>query len=75
MSNKEYPVVPPNDPEPINESTFGQEIDLTFRYNFIKGTSITWGGSVFIPAALMKAFFTPREDVAYWSYLMITANL
>jgi len=75
MSNKEYPVIPPNDPQPNNESIFGQEIDLTVRYNFIKRTAITWGGSVFIPAALMKAFFTPREDVAYWSYLMITANL
>lgn len=58
-----------------DKNTFGQEIDLTVKYNFIKGTTITWGGSLFFPGDLMKAIYSPREDLAYWSYLMITANL
>jgi hypothetical protein len=56
------------------KSTFGQEIDLTVVYRFVPGTSITWGGSVFLPGELMKAIFAPREDVAFWSFVMITAN-
>jgi hypothetical protein len=58
-----------------DKNTFGQEIDLTVKYNFIKGTAITWGGSLFFPGDIMKAIYSPREDLAYWSYLMITANL
>jgi len=58
-----------------NKSVFGQEIDLTLVYKFIKGTSITWGGSVFLPGELMKEIYAPREDIAFWSYVMITANL
>ncbi|GAB4292641.1 MAG: alginate export family protein [Ignavibacteriaceae bacterium] len=60
-------------------NTFGQEIDLTVKYNFIKGTTLTWGGSVFIPNDLFKQLFkTPdgsREDTAFWTYLMISANI
>lgn len=56
------------------KNTFGQEIDLTVVYRFIPGTTVTWGGSVFLPGDLMKAIFAPREDMAFWSYLMITAN-
>lgn len=58
-----------------DKNTFGQEIDLTVKYKFVKGTTITWGGSIFMPGDLMKAIFTPREDTAFWTYLMITANL
>lgn len=57
------------------KNTFGQEIDLTLVYKFIKGTNITWGGSLFFPGDLMKALYAPREDAAFWTYLMITANL
>ncbi|HEX7358401.1 MAG TPA: alginate export family protein, partial [Ignavibacteriaceae bacterium] len=58
-----------------DQNTFGQEIDLTVKYNIIKGTSISWGGSLFFPGELMKTFFSPGEDPAFWSYVMITANL
>ncbi len=57
------------------ENTFGQEIDLTVDYKFVPGTSITWGGSLFFPGDIMKVLYSPREDAAFWSYLMITANL
>ncbi len=57
------------------KSTFGQEIDLTLVYKFVKGTNITWGGSVFFPGDIMKTIYSPREDAAFWTYLMITANL
>ncbi len=62
-----------------NMNDLGQELDLTVKYQFIKGTSILWGGSVFFPGDLMKSIFlTPnyvREDPAFWTYVMITANL
>lgn len=57
------------------KNTFGQEIDLTIVYKMVKGTAITWGGSLFFPGDLMKTLYFPREDIAFWSYLMITANL
>jgi hypothetical protein len=61
------------------ESSFGQEVDLTIRYDFIKGTVISWGGSVFLPGDLMKTFWKTssmeRKDLAFWTYLMVTANI
>lgn len=61
------------------ESSFGQEIDLTVRYDFIKGTVVSWGGSVFLPGDLMKTFWragsSERKDPAFWTYLMVTANI
>ncbi len=68
------------DPEIADlESTFGQEIDLTIKYDFIKGTALSWGASVFFPGDLMKKTFSTsfveKEDPSFWSYLMITANL
>jgi len=57
------------------ENIFGQEIDLTVKYAFIKGTTLVWGGSLFFPGNLMKYMFQPREDMAYWTYVMLTANL
>jgi hypothetical protein len=59
-------------------SDLGREIDFTASYNIIKRTTVTWGGSVFIPGLLMKSYFNtvngPRNDTAFWSYVMITAN-
>jgi hypothetical protein len=59
-------------------SDLGREADITIGYNFVKGTTITWGGSVFLPGELMKYYFKTgtdeRKDMGYWSYLMITAN-
>lgn len=62
-----------------NANTFGHEIDLTLRYIFIKGTTISWGGSVFLPEELMKSAWKKdaieRKDPSFWSYIMITAAL
>ena len=75
MSDKPILVTSIQNPEGVEQNTFGQELDLTIRYNFITGTTITWGGSVFFQGDLMKAFFSSGEDPAFWTYLMITANL
>ncbi|MBI2418568.1 MAG: alginate export family protein [Ignavibacteriales bacterium] len=62
----------------VTDGIFGQELDLTLRYQFVKNTSLSWGGSFFIPGEFMKAIFNTasvdREDMAFWSYVMITAN-
>ncbi len=75
MSNKSADILLASASAPTSENTFGQEADFSIRYNFIKGTAITWGGSFFIPGNLMKFNFNFRDDIAYWSYFMITANL
>lgn len=63
-----------------NNNALGKEIDLTVNYNFIKGTKITWGGSIFLQDEVMKSFFDSpskftKTDPAFWTYLMITSNL
>jgi hypothetical protein len=75
MSNKSSEITLPGNSSPTSENTFGQEIDLTVKYGIIKGTTLVWGGSVFFPGGLMKHMFDPREDIAYWMYVMIIANL
>ncbi|MCH7962852.1 MAG: alginate export family protein [Bacteroidetes bacterium] len=75
MSNQSDNITVGDNTSPTDENVFGQEIDLTVKYAFIKGTTLVWGGSVFFPGNLMKFMFQPREDVAYWTYLMIIANL
>ena len=59
-------------------SDLGRELDLTVAYNFLKRTTITWGGSLFFQGNLMKSYFNTstisREDIGFWSYIMITAN-
>jgi hypothetical protein len=62
-----------------DENGFGQEVDLTLKYQFIKEVMVMWGGSIFLPGDLMKRnFYTgngSRDDAAFWSYIMITTNL
>ncbi|MBS1493519.1 MAG: alginate export family protein [Bacteroidetes bacterium] len=62
-----------------SENGFGQEFDLTLKYQFIKEVMVTWGGSIFLPGDLMKRNFNTangsRDDAAFWSYIMITTNL
>lgn len=62
-----------------DENSFGQEFDLTLKYQFIKEAAVTWGGSIFLPGDIMKRNFNSvngtREDTAFWSYIMITTNL
>jgi len=59
-------------------SSLGRELDLTVSYNFLKRTTITWGGSLFSQGNLMKSYFNTakisRENAGFWSYVMITAN-
>ena len=75
MTNQPAIVTSVTDPDGTEESMLGQELDLTIKYNFVKNTSVTWGGSLFFPGELMKVFYAPREDAAFWTYVMITANL
>ena len=75
MSNQSANITVGDNTSATEENIFGQEVDLTIKYAFIKGTTLVWGGSVFFPGNLMKYIFAPRADVAYWTYLMITANL
>jgi len=60
-------------------NVFGQEFDLTVKYLFTKGVTLSWGGSIFLPGDLMKTFFkvgsTERSDPAFWSYLMASVNI
>lgn len=62
----------------VDDNAYGQELDLTVKYEFIKNVNLQWGGSIFMPADLMKAMYKtskgPREDTAFWSYLMISAT-
>ncbi len=75
MVNKSADILVGSSLTPTGENIFGQEVDLTIKYNFIKGTTITWGGSLFLPGNLMKFNFGNRDDTSFWSYFMITANL
>lgn len=75
MTNQPATITSLTDPDGTEESALGQELDLTVKYNFVENTSVTWGGSLFFPGELMKVFYAPREDAAFWTYLMITANL
>ena len=55
-------------------STLGQEFDLTLKYKFNPSTTLTWGNSLFIAGDVMINKYNGRQDAAFWSYLMITAN-
>ena len=59
-------------------SSLGRELDVAVAYNFLKRTTITWGGSLFSQGNLMKSYFNTakisRENAGLWSYVMLTAN-
>ncbi len=75
MSNQSINISTEENPEGSDENMFGQELDLTIKYAFTKNTNLVWGGSLFFPGQLFKTVYDPREDIAYWTYLMITASL
>ena len=75
MSNQSINITSPENPDGSDENMFGQELDLTIKYAFTKNTNLVWGGSLFFPGQLFKTVYDPREDTAYWTYLMITASL
>ncbi len=61
------------------EAVFGQEIDFVLRFDFVKGTAVSGGASIFLPGNLMKSFWKSgnkeRKDPSFWTYLMVTANI
>ncbi|MDA3843126.1 MAG: alginate export family protein [Candidatus Kapabacteria bacterium] len=68
-----------NQSDLADENALGNELDLTIKYMFTKGTTIVWGGSVFMPGDLMKnkpgEYFSFGEDNAFWTYIMISASI
>jgi len=68
-----------------NDTNLGQEIDVILRYNILKGSTIEWGGSLFLPGNTMKDIWDydktdgagnyDRTDPAFWSYIMLRVNL
>jgi hypothetical protein len=74
-----YHILSSNVKNSAGMSSLGRELDITITYNFLKRTSITWGGSLFGQGNLMKSYFNAakisRENAGFWSYVMIIANL
>lgn len=61
-------------------SDLGQEIDLVFNYKILKGSSIKFGGGLFMPGDLMKEIWTvqdgtKREDMSFWAFAMLATKL
>jgi hypothetical protein len=50
---------------------YGQEVDLTFRYQFAESVSISLGASTFVPDTAIA----PTGDTAYWGYVMTTIDV
>ena len=50
---------------------YGQEVDLTFSYQFADPVSVTVGTSAFFPGDAQA----PNGDTAYWGYVMTSVNL
>ena len=57
-----------------NANNFGQEVDLTFIYDYHEALSFTLGASIFLPGELMQARFKGNNDMALWGYVMTMAN-
>ncbi len=54
-------------------SVFGNELDVTLRYNYRQDLGFQSGVSFFIPGEIPDE--TPNNDTAgYWSYVMLTYN-
>ena len=69
-----------NQSNAADENALGNELDLTIKYMFTKGTAIVWGGSIFMPGDLMKnkpgtEGFSFGEDNAFWTYIMISTSI
>ena len=75
MANQSVNIITTKNPSGTDENMFGQELDLTVKYAFTENTNIIWGGSLFFPGEIFKAAYDPKEDTAFWTYLMITASL
>lgn len=68
-------------------SALGQEVDFILNYKLpLKGSSLEWGASVFLPGDVQKDIFdlnktdgaseyNDRTDPAFWTYLMLRVAL
>ncbi len=64
-------------------SDLGPELDLVLRYMFTKNIYLEWGGSLYFPGKLMQEIYTInlgdmkiiRNDIGFWSYLMIRVSI
>ena len=60
--------------------TFGQEVDLTFSYQFADPVSVTVGASSFFPGDTLPSSGAPdvsggnTDDTSYWGYVMTSVN-
>lgn len=78
MSNQSVNISTTSNPAGNQENMFGQELDLTIKYSFTENTNVIWGSGLFFPGNIFKTTFSTlnkKEDAAFWSYIMITANL
>ena len=58
----------------MNGDSYGQEVDVTALYRFHEVLRFTLGTSLFIPDELMQTRFRGNDNLAFWAYLMTTAN-
>ncbi len=58
-------------PAGVSPDVYGQELDLTLRYQFADPVSVTVGASTFFPGDAMS----PNGETAYWAYVMTTVTL
>lgn len=68
-----------NQKSATNLSDYGQEFDITLKYNVQKGIFVEWVNGLFLPGDLMKEFFKTsagvREDPSFASYLRFVAKI
>lgn len=67
-----------NQPNKAGANTFGQEADLTLKYQILEKSLVTLGASAFMQGNLMKTdtfFGNTPNNISYWSYVMLTHNL
>ena len=58
----------------VNGDSYGQEVDVTALYRYHEVLRFTLGASLFIPDELMQTRFRGNDNLAFWAYLMTTAN-
>lgn len=77
MTNQDYRIVKSIGYDEKNN--LGNEIDLVLRYNIAKVANLEGGVCAFMPEDVMKAIWQlnniKREDMAFYSYLMLKVNI
>jgi len=70
-------------PNKSENSNLGQEFDLVLKYKALNNSTIEWGGSIFLPGDVMKDIYKikknnvifNRDDLSFWTYLMLRVNI